>query len=83
MVLHATLPIIPEKIESQAVVLKVSKGEKFTTKEYPLVILQHAFKHRILHALPMIEAGLGHLAQALLALGRTGGDIIANKDKHG
>ena len=81
--LDAALPFRAEKIESQAVVLKIGDFQKFGAKEDPLVVLQEAFKNRVLHALAVVEAGFGDVTEAALPGGGRGGDIVADEDHHG
>ena len=80
--LHAALPFVAEEIETQAVVVEVGKLEQLGTETDPLVVLQEAFEYGVLHALSVVEAGLGDTAQAALAVGGGGGNIVADEDEH-
>ena len=81
--LNPTLPFVAEKVEAQTVVLEVGELEEFGAETDPLVVLQEAFEYGVLHALSVVEAGLGDAAQAALAIGGRGRDIVADDHEHG
>jgi hypothetical protein len=82
MVLNASLPLRSEKIETQAVMFQVCEPQEVCPEGDPLIVGQEAFKDGVLHALAVVQAGFGDVAEATLAIGRRGGDIVADEDHH-
>ena len=82
MVLDSPLPFGPEKIKTQAVVFQIRELQEFRPKRDPLVVGEQAFEHGILHTLAVVQAGFGDVAQAPLAVGCRGGDIVTDEDHH-
>jgi hypothetical protein len=83
VVLDSALPFVAEKVEPQAVVIEVSELEQVSSEANPLVVLEEALEDGVLHPLAVVKAGIGHTAEPALAVGRDGGDIVADEDHHG
>ena len=81
--LDAPLPFVAEEIETQAVALQIRELQQLRTKRDPLVVGQQTFKHGVLHALAVVQAGFGDVAQAAPPFSGCGGDIVADKNHHG
>ena len=82
MVLHLVLPIRAEVIEAQAVGLRIDDVKQAAFEHHELRRVNLALENRILHALAIIETGLGSAAQAGLANRGCGGNIVSDEDVH-
>ena len=82
MVFDASLPFRSEKIETQAVMFQVCESQQVRPEGDPLIVGQEALKDGVLHALAVVQASFGDVAEAALAVGRRGGDIVADEDHH-
>ena len=81
--LNPTLPFVAEKVEAQTVALEVCELEEFGAEMDPLVVLQETLEDGVLHTLAVVEAGFGDAAEASLAIGGRGRDIVADDHEHG
>jgi hypothetical protein len=82
VVLHAALPVCSEKIEAETVLLGFVDAEQIRAEMDPLIRLDQTFENRVLHTLSVIQANLGHAAQATWTIGTACSDIIADDDHH-
>lgn len=83
VVFNAAMPLVAEKVESQAIVLEIGNLQELSPQLYPLVILQGAFENRILNALPVILANPCNPAKTSRAIGGDRRNIVADENEHG
>lgn len=70
-------------IKTQAIGLGVDDADELVFQCYQLGGIHFAFKDGILHALAVVKAGFGHLAETSFAGLVDGGYIVGEKDIHG
>src|SRR6202158_5187079 len=80
--LDAPTPLTAEEVEPKAVLRGLEFPEQARPQYRPLRAIDHAFEHRVLYALPIVEAGPGYPTQAAPALGGLGRDVIAHQHQH-
>lgn len=67
--LYLASPVVPQKIEAQAVPFRVHLVQELRTQDLPLGIIEQALKNRKLDPLPPAGAKPGYAAQPALACG--------------
>jgi hypothetical protein len=61
--LHTLLPVGSEEIETQTVMRRIDAVKKLPSHDSPLCRIHEALEHRVLDALPIIEAGFGNTSE--------------------
>jgi len=82
-VLHAMLPFVTQHVEPQTVFLGVDEIGELLLQVHVLLIVDRAFKYRILDSLAEVQAFLSHLSQSSLSGFVASGDVICDEDEHG
>lgn len=72
-----------EVVDAYAVMSRVHSLQKFGTEFGKLYFGEDTFEDRVLYALPVVEAVSRHGAQAFLACGGVGLNIVGDKNIHG
>ena len=80
--LYLASPVVPQKIEAQAVPFRIHLVQELRTQDLPLGIIEQALKNRKLDPLPPAGAKPGYAAQPALACGILCIHVIADKDDH-
>ena len=80
---HPPLPVVAEVVVAQAVVLRIDDLFEPCPQGCHLAGVELALEDAVLHPLPVVKAGLRHLAQSARASRRAGGDIVGDQDIHG
>ena len=81
--LHASLPIVSQIIEPNAVLVQIHNVQKTILAVGPLSRIDFHLENGILDALPKIQACLGGQTKSLSAGRGFGGDVVSDKYVHG
>ena len=81
-VLDTAFPVFAQEIVAEAVVGGIDERLEAVLELGPLSGVDLAFEDGVLDALAEVEAGLGHVAEAFVPVGRGGGDVVGDEDQH-
>jgi len=82
MVLDAMLPISPEIVKADRILLRVHDCEQLVFEFHQLPGIHLAFEDGILDPLPVVETGFGDFTQSGPAGRGGGGDIVGDEGVH-
>src|SRR6266705_3377486 len=83
MMLHPMAPVAAEKIEAQAVFLRLVDVQQLQLEARELRRIDLALEHGVLNPLPEAHARFGNLPQALAALARRRRYVVGHENEHG
>ena len=75
-------PILPEVVDPNGIGLRLDDVEELGAYFNELTRVDFAFKDGVLHALSVVEAGLGGSAEAGSTSGGSGADVVGDEDNH-
>ena len=82
-VFDPAFPVLAEEIVAETVMGRVDERFEAMFELGPLGGVDLAFEDGVLDALAEVEAGLGHAAEAGVAVGCGGGHVVGDQDHHG
>jgi hypothetical protein len=83
MVFHPAFPVRPQKVEPEAILVRLIDFKKFMFDFYPLLGFHKALKDRILYSLAIVLAYPSDMTKTSRPTSRCGVHIICYQNHHG